>query len=105
MWIWLMLWMAWGGTCGVGVQICVGVFLWMGICVVLFCGWKYVWWFCVDGNMFGVFFVDGNMCGGWIHQTGAMQKSSTAANLICDAVTICCINHIYFFLYFSQSTK
>ena len=68
--------------------------MWMWWTDVL-CGWKYVW----------CFFVDGNMCGGWIHQTGAMQKSSSAADLICDAVTICCINHISFLLYFSQSTK
>ena len=49
--------------------------------------------------------MDGNMCGGWIHQTGAMQKSSSAADLICDAVTICCINHIFFPLYFSRRRK
>ena len=59
----------------------------------------------VDGMVDYVCCVVGNMCGGWIHQTGAMQKSSSAADLICDAVTICCINHISFLLYFSRSTK
>ena len=32
-----------------------GGFVWMEICVVVLCGWKYVWWFCVVGNMCGVF--------------------------------------------------